>query len=105
MASVRELNDGFRTSGEGGRVVVTRGVHEKGAGFVAQALERVRTFDVFTKENDPHDEHDFGSFELDGEKLYWKIDCYDKEMRYGSEDPSDPGQTTRVLTILLAEEY
>jgi Protein of unknown function (DUF3768) len=50
-------------------------------------------------------EHDFGSFELEGEKLYWKIDCYDKKMRFGSEDPSDPEQTTRVLTILLAEEY
>ena len=105
MASVRELNDAFRTSGQGGRIVVTRGVHEKGAGFVAQALERVRTFDAFTKDNDPYGEHDFGSFELDGEKLYWKIDCYDKEMRYGSEDPSDPEKTTRVLTILLAEEY
>ena len=105
MASVRELNDAFRTSGEGGRIVVTRGVHEKGAGFVAQALERVRTFDAFTRDNDPYGEHDFGSFELDGEKLYWKIDCYNKEMRYGSEDPSDPEQTTRVLTILLAEEY
>ena len=105
MASVRELNHAFRTSGQGGRIVVTRGVHDKGAGLVAQALERVRTFDAFTKDNDPYGEHDFGSFELDGEKLYWKIDCYDKEMRYGSEDPSDPNETTRVLTILLAEEY
>ena len=105
MASVRELNDGFRTSGEGGRVVVTRGVHEKGEAFVAQALERVRTFAALTKDNDPYGEHDFGSFELDSEKLYWKVDCYDKEMRYGSEDPSDPNETTRVLTILLAEEY
>ena len=101
MASVRELNDAFRTSGEGGRIVVTRGVHEKGAGFVAQALERVRTFDAFTKDNDPYGEHDFGSFELDGEKLYWKIDCYDKEMRYGSEDPSDPEKPRASLPSCL----
>ena len=105
MATVRALNDAFRTSGQGGRIVATRGVQEKGAGFVAQALERVQIFAAFTQDNDPYGEHDFGSFELDGEKLYWKIDCYDKEMRYGSEDPSDPEKTTRVLTILLAEEY
>ena len=105
MATVRELNDAFRTSGQGGRIVITRGVHDKGASFFAQALEQVRIFDAFAKENDPYGEHDFGSFELEGEKLYWKIDCYDKEMRYGSEDPSDPEKTTRVLTILLAEEY
>src|SRR4051794_8672712 len=47
MASVRALNDAFRTSGQGGRIVITRGVHDKGASFVAQALERVRTFDAF----------------------------------------------------------
>ena len=105
MASVRELNDAFRTSGQGGRIVVTRGVNVLGVMAVAAALERVRTFDALTEDNDPHGEHDFGSFELNGEKLYWKVDCYDKEMRYVSEDPANPDKTTRVLTILLAEEY
>ena len=105
MGSVRELNDAFRTRGQGGRVMVTRGVNALGVMFVAEALERVRTFDALTRDNDPHGEHDFGSFELNGSKLYWKIDCYDEEMRHGSEDTADPDRTTRVLTVLLAEEY
>ena len=59
----------------------------------------------FTEDNDPHGEHDFGSFELAGRKFFWKIDYYDANMEFGSEDPADPAKTTRVLTIMLAEEY
>ena len=65
----------------------------------------VQSFSSFTKENDPHGEHDFGSFEVTGHKIFWKIDYYDAAMQFGSEDPTDPVKTTRVLTIMLAEEY
>jgi hypothetical protein len=67
--------------------------------------EKVETFDAFTPDNDPHDEHDFGAFEHNGQRIFWNIDHYDSTMTKGSEDPSDQQKTVRVLTIMLASEY
>jgi len=63
----------------------------------------VREHDSFTEDNDPYGEHDFGSFDLAGKRLFWKIDYYDIDLR-GWCDPMDD-QCRRVLTVLLAEEY
>ena len=71
----------------------------------ATALLEVTRFDRFTDDNDPYGEHDFGSFELVGRTFFFKIDTYDPNMEFGSEDPSDPTKTTRVLTLMLAEDY
>ena len=106
-ALIQALNDRFRSTLAGGRVLLTQGVSGKGQGFVAAALAAVQAFTAFTPDNDPHGEHDFGSITIEGEgtKLYFNIDYYDAAERYGSEDPADPSMTTRVLTILLPEEY
>jgi hypothetical protein len=104
-AKIRALNDRFRKSFIGGRVMMTKAVSALPDDLRAWAIELTRTFDGFTSDNDPHQEHDFGSFKIDGQKFFFKHDYYDKSMRYGSEDPSDPEKTTRVLTIMLAEEY
>ncbi len=104
-ACIRVLNDNFRSTFLGGRVVLTRGVSELPLDVKAKALLLVKTFKDFTGDNDPYGEHDFGHFELAGDTFYWKIDYYDSDCQYGSEDPTDPEKTTRVLTIMLAAEY
>jgi hypothetical protein len=102
---IRVLNDNFRSTFVGGRVLTTAGVAELPVGTNARLLLAVQSFNNFTKDNDPHGEHDFGIIEIDGEKYFWKIDYYDPEVRYGSENPADPNVTTRMLTIMRADEY
>ena len=68
--------------------------------------ERVEKYDTFPEGDNPYGERDFGAFDYDGFfRVYWKISYYDRNLEYGSEDPSDPGQTRRVLTIMISEEY
>lgn len=105
MNKIALLNDAFRKSFSGGKVVMTTGVDVLPDMVKAAVLQKVATFGEFTDANDPYGEHDFGSFELVGRKFFWKIDCYDRELRNRSKDPSNPEQTMRVLTIMLAEEY
>ena len=102
---IRELNDSFRQTFIGGRVVITEGVDALSIEVKAAVLLRVRHYDRFDRDNDPHGEHDFGSFEIAGERFFFKIDYYDLAMEGGSEDPADPAKTTRVLTVMKAEEY
>jgi len=104
-ARIRELNDLFRTSFIGGKVLQTQGIQSLPEEDQSSIREQVERFNDFTEDNDPHGEHDFGAFDHSGQKIFWKIDYYDAAMEYGSEDPADPKQTTRVLTIMLASEY
>lgn len=100
---IAELNDQFRTTGLGGRIVMTAGVSQHPG--LERVIAAVREFNAFTEDNDPHGEHDFGAVTVDGETFFWKVDYYDLSMQYSSEDPSDPAKTRRVLTVMLAEEY
>jgi hypothetical protein len=102
---IRELNDRFRTTFTGGRVLMTDGVAALPESVKTDVLERVRSFNQFDADNDPHQEHDFGSFEVAGDQFFFKIDYYNRDMNGGSEDPSNPGITTHVITIMLASEY
>ena len=105
MTDIKTLNDNLRKHLIGGRVMLTAGINTKSQDDVARILSKVRHFNNFTEANDPYDEHDFGSFDYKGEKIFWKIDYYDKNYQYLSEDPANPNLTNRVMTVMLASEY
>ena len=104
-ARIRALNDQLRQNFAEGIAVMTPGVAALGAEAVERIVKTIAVFDDFCHANDPHEEHDFGSFEADGQMIYFKIDYFDRELSMHSPDPADPAITQRVITIMLAEEY
>jgi hypothetical protein len=102
---IAQLNDRFRQTYWGGKVMTTCGVNELPEELQARLFRAVAEFDDFDWRNDPHGEHDFGKVEIDNHEFFWKIDYYDARMEYGSEDPANPDVTTRVLTMMLTSEY
>ncbi len=102
---VRALNDEFRSTLTGGTVMLTAGVRALGRSDVRGVLAAIKSFDAFEDANDPYREHDLGTVELGGERVFFKIDYYDFAMEKHSPDASDPDVTMRVMTVMLAEEY
>ena len=102
---IAKLNDQLRRHGRGGTLAATANVIALGDAALPAIIKLVRSFDAFTADNDLYGERDFGTVTYRGERLFWKIDYYDQDLRYASPDPADPSVTTRVLTIMLAEDY
>jgi hypothetical protein len=103
--SIRVLNDRFRQTFLGGRVMMTAGVAAMEDDDRRALIDRVRLFDKFTQDNDPYGEHDFGSIDLGGCRYFWKIEYYDPTLTCGSSNASDAAATERVMTLMRADEY
>ncbi|CAK0753266.1 DUF3768 domain-containing protein [Azospirillaceae bacterium] len=104
-SKIRALNDQFRTTGRGGRIMLTQGIQALGQTRVAEIVAKIRAFSDFNQNNDPYGEHDFAKIEHNGETIFFKIDYYDRAMEFASPDPSNVQLTTRIMTVMLAEEY
>jgi Protein of unknown function (DUF3768) len=102
---IRELNDHLRQDLTKVVAVMTPGIAALGKEAVARIVKTIEVYDDFCHANDPHEEHDFGAFEADGHRIFFKIDYYDHALSMHSPDPADPSVTKRVITIMLAEEY
>ena len=73
--------------------------------LVQQSLARAVAGFAFEDTDDPHGERDFGAFELGGARFFFKIDYFDSELLFGSEDPTNTELTQRVCTVMLASDY
>jgi len=104
---IAALNDALRRHGTGGRIMMTAGIQALGQAAVNEILARIRALDAsnFTKDNDPYGERDCALLTVNGNKIMYKIDYYDRDLQYASPDPSDATKTCRVMTILLCDEY
>ena len=68
--AIRALNDELRQNFATGTALMTAGVAALGAETVTRIVKTIGVYDDFCHANDPYEEHDFGSFEVDGHKIF-----------------------------------
>lgn len=84
-------NNQFRQTLETGPIpgsaMLTAGISRLEEAQRHAIVQAVMTFDVFSENNDPYGEHDFGSIDYQNvDRIFWKIDYYEPSLQYGSED-------------------
>ena len=105
MNDIATLNDKFRRSFINGEVLLSAGIAAMSSEDKANIVSMVQNFNDFNDDNDVYGEHDFFSFDYKGDKIIAKIDYYDLNHKYMSEDPSNPDITNRILTIMKVFEW
>ena len=105
ICRIRELNDKLRTTMSGGLVHMSNGIAALGLPAVNMIFRAVASFTAFTPDNDPWGEHDCAVMEIEGHRIVWKIDYYDRSRTFHSPDAADPKVAVRVLTVMLSAEY
>ena len=105
MNDIAKLNDDFRKSFIGGEVLLSAGIAAMSSEDKANIISMVQNFNDFTHSNDVYGEHDFLSIDYKGNKIFAKIDYYDLNYEFMSENPANPDITNRVLTIMKVFEW
>ncbi|MCI5633836.1 MAG: DUF3768 domain-containing protein [Alphaproteobacteria bacterium] len=105
MSDIATLNDKFRRSFINGEVLLSAGIAAMSSEDKANIISMVQNFNDFNDDNDVYGEHDFFSIDYKGNKIFAKIDYYDLNYEFMSENPANPSVTNLIMTIMLAEEY
>ena len=105
MNDIATLNDKFRRSFINGEVLLSAGIAAMSSEDKANIISMVQNFNDFTPSNDVYGEHDFLSIDYKGNKIFAKIDYYDLNYEFMSENPANPDITNRVLTIMKVFEW
>lgn len=100
-AKIAALNDAARKNARS--YTATLGIMSLEPRMISDIFVAVQEFNSFTEDNDPYGEHDFGVVEIANDKIFWKIDYYNKDLSGGCDSLSN--ECRRVITIMLADEY
>ena len=111
-AQILNAHTGFSNAFKS-KIVFSHDVSKMSEEDQKEILEIVRDYKTFSEDNNPHGERDFGAFNFCSndsiyetpERYFWQINYYDNDLKYHSDDATDPYKTTRVLTIMKASEY
>jgi Protein of unknown function (DUF3768) len=90
---IRALNDELRRNLPNGHAVMTAGVAALGPDAVARIVKTIAVYDEFCHANDPYQEHDFGSFDADGQAK-----CQGRKRRPARQPCADDHVGGRILT-------
>lgn len=134
-SAIAKLNDAFRANPILGTTILTAGIKNNSSEDIARIINKVRNFNDFNEDNNPYGESEtslsfareeqpqqrlvvrasrkmkssvaahFGAFDFKGQKIFWKIDYYDRNFEFASPDAANPNITNRVLTVMYADEY
>ncbi len=121
-ARIARLNDLARSAiGIACTAFATAGFRSLPEADQSQVRELIETYDAFDEDNDPHGERDFGTIYQLGhgqwtterprlrdderQRVLWKLDYFDRDLKFASDDAANPAITRRVLTIMLSDEY
>ena len=107
---IAELNDRARHGlDNGARVTFTTNLlNELSDGsrrgdVVAQARIMIAMRECNFSDDSP--ERDMAWFEVDGVRGMMKIDYYDANFEWGSENPANAAETRRAITLMKPEDY
>ena len=101
----RSLKDGLREHVTENRTLISPGVAALGPAMVDRIATTLRVYDDFCRGDDIMGGHEFGSFEVEGHRLLFQIDYFDGSLELDPPDLPDRHVTTRVITIMLSDEY
>lgn len=90
-----------------GVVVMTQSLAACEPEFIDRARIAIGEIDEFDPNNDPDCYHDFGSVEIDGQAVWFKIDMFEAGTRktYGAETPDVAERTERVMTLMFPSDW
>jgi len=98
VSRIRALNDDLRRSLAGGVLMMTAGVIALGRAKQIAILDAVAAFDDFDADDDPYGEGDFGALEVEGERIFFKVDLYEP-----CQTPRQrKGETGKLVPLVVA---